>query len=117
MMHKIRMTMGSRDSKYKLDKIVELDEGFFESVDTEKDDKDEKKETCQGKQKQSTVMVMASTVLKFNTKKKYNKPTKFRYVRMLVVEDLKGETVGQMVKKNISNESVVKTDNYKSYAD
>jgi hypothetical protein len=70
MMHKIRMTMGSRDSKYKLDKIVELDEGFFESVDTEKDDKDEKKETCQGKQKQSTVMVMASTVLKFNTKKK-----------------------------------------------
>jgi len=30
--------MGSRDSKYKLDKIVELDEGFFESVDTEKEE-------------------------------------------------------------------------------
>ena len=55
------MTMGSRDSKYKLDKIVELDEGFFESVDTEKDD-DEKstpKKRGRGSQKQTTVMVMA----------------------------------------------------------
>jgi hypothetical protein len=43
MMQKIRITMGSRDSKYQLDKIVELDEGFFESVDTEKAEKDEKK--------------------------------------------------------------------------
>jgi hypothetical protein len=33
--------MGSRDGKYQLDKIVELDEGFFETVDIEKDD-DEK---------------------------------------------------------------------------
>ena len=37
MMQKLRMTMGYRDSKYQLDKIVELDEGFFESVDKEKD--------------------------------------------------------------------------------
>lgn len=41
MIQKIRMTMGTRDSMYQLDKIVELDEGLFESVDTEKDD-DEK---------------------------------------------------------------------------
>jgi hypothetical protein len=41
MMQKLRKTMGSRDGKYQLDKIVELDEGFFETVDIEKDD-DEK---------------------------------------------------------------------------
>jgi transposase-like protein len=116
MMQKIRITMGSRDSKYQLDKIVELDEGFFESVDTEKNEKDEKKKRGRGSQKQSTVMVMASTIHNFNTKKKYNKPTKFRYVRMLVVDNLKSETVGQKVKENISNESVIKTDNYRSYS-
>jgi hypothetical protein len=116
MMQKIRVTMGNRDSKYQLDKIVELDEGFFESVDTEKEEKDEKKKRGRGSQKQSTVMVMASTIHDFNAKKKYNKPTKFRYVRMLVVDNLRSETVGQKVKENISNDTVVKTDNYTSYS-
>src|SRR5450759_4846340 len=41
MLQKLRTTMGLRDSKYQLDKIVELDEGFFESVNTEKESKKE----------------------------------------------------------------------------
>ncbi len=40
MMQKLRVTMGSRDSRYKLDKIVELDEGFFEVVDTEQNEEE-----------------------------------------------------------------------------
>jgi len=32
MMQKLRIAMGTRDSKYQLDKIVELDEGFFLSL-------------------------------------------------------------------------------------
>jgi transposase-like protein len=118
MMQKLRKTMGSRDSKYQLDKIVELDEGFFESVDTEKDE-DEKaapKKRGRGSQKQSTVMVMASTVHDFGNLKKYNKPTKFRYVKMLVVDNLKGKTVGEKVSENIQYDTVVKTDNYRSYS-
>jgi len=118
MMQKLRKTMGSRDSKYQLDKIVELDEGFFESVDTEKDEdeKVEPKKRGRGSQKQSTVMVMASTVHDFGNLKKYNKPTKFRYVKMLVVDNLKGKTVGEKVLENIQYDTVVKTDNYRSYS-
>jgi hypothetical protein len=118
MMQKLRMTMGSRDSKYKLDKIVELDEGYFETVDTEKDEYEKSipKKRGRGSQKQTTVMVMASTVHVFNKIKKYNKPTKFRYVRMLVVDNLKGKTVVEKVSKNIEYDTVVKTDNYKSYS-
>lgn len=118
MMQKIRMTMGHRDSKYQLDKIVELDEGFFEIVDTEKDDNEKfvPKKRGRGSQKQATVMVMASTVYDFETTRKYKKPTKFRYVRMLVVENLKGQTVGEKVSKNIKYDTVVKTDNYTSYS-
>jgi transposase-like protein len=118
MMQKIRITMGSRDSKYQLDKIVELDEGFFESVDTEKDDdeKDVPKKRGRGSQKQTTVMVMASTVHDFGNIKKFNKPTKFRYVKMLVVDNLKGKTVGEKVSENIKYDTVVRTDNYSSYS-
>jgi hypothetical protein len=118
MIQKLRMTMGSRDSKYQLDKIVELDEGFFESVDTEKDNnkKAQPKKRGRGSQKQSTVMVMASTVHNFGNIKKYNKPTKFRFVRMLVVDNLKGQTVGEKVSENIKYDTVVKTDNYRSYS-
>jgi len=118
MMQKLRVTMGSRDSKYQLDKIVELDEGFFESVDTEKDENEKSapKKRGRGSQKQRKVLVMASTVHDFNTTKKYGKPTKFRYVRMIVVDDLKGKTVGEKVLENIKYDSVVKTDNYTSYS-
>jgi len=116
MMQKLRMTMGSRDSKYQLDKIVELDEGFFENVDTEKDDdaKSTPKKRGRGSQKQSTVM--ASTVHDFGKTRKFNKPTKFRFVRMLVVDNLKGQTVGEKVSENIKYNTVVKTDNYSSYS-
>src|SRR3989304_2132354 len=118
MLQKIRATMGLRDRRYQLSKIVELDEGFFESVDTdaEKDCKAEARKRGRGSQKQSSVLVMASTVHDFNTKKKYKKPTKFRYVRMLVVDDLKSGTIEEKVKENIDYDSVVKTDNYPSYS-
>lgn len=118
MMQKLRMTMGTRDSKYQLDKIVELDEGFFESVDAEKDDnsKTTPKKRGRGSQRQSTVMVMASTVHDFGKTRKFNKLTKFRFVRMIVVDKLKGQTVGEKVAENIKYDTVVKTDNYSSYS-
>jgi len=59
---------------------------------------------------------MASTVHDFGNLKKYNKPTKFRYVKMLVVDNLKGKTVGEKVSENIQYDTVVKTDNYRSYS-
>src|SRR5664280_1284285 len=118
MMQKLRITMGSRDSKYQLDKIVELDEAFFESVDIEKDE-DEKsapKKRGRGSQKQTTVMVMASTLHDFGKIMKFNKPTNFRYVRILVVDKIKSQTVVEKVSENIKYDSVVKTDNYRSYS-
>ena len=118
MVQKLRKAMGLRDGKYQLDKIVELDEGFFESVDTEKakeEKQDEEKKRGRGSQKQSPVMVMASTVHDFSTKKDHKKPTKFRYVKMVVMENMKSETVEKIVQENIDYNSVVKTDRYTSY--
>ncbi len=117
MLQKLRKTMGIRDREYPLDKIVELDEGFFESVDTEKsdDEKDEKRKRGRGSQKQSKVIVMASTVHTLSAPQKHKKSTKLRYVRMIVANDLKASTIYEHVQSNIAYNSLVKTDNYKSY--
>jgi len=117
MLQKLRATMGIRDSNYKLNKIVELDEGFFTSVDTGKDPEGTQKPLKRGRgsQRQSTVMVMASTVYDLENTREYGKPTKFRYVKMVVMDNLKSGTVESEVRANIDYESVVKTDNYKSY--
>ncbi len=52
----------------------------------------------------------------FKTTRKYGKPTKFRFVRMIVVDNLKGQTVEDKVSENIKYDTVVKTDNYTSYS-
>lgn len=95
MMQKLRKTMGILDSEYQLDKIVELDEGFFESVDTDQSDqqKQEKRKRGRGSQKQSKVMVMASTIHPLKAPEKHKKRTKFRYVKMIVVDDIRAKTV------------------------
>lgn len=118
MLQKLRTTMGIRDSKYQLDNVVELDEGFFTSVniDKEKDD-EEKRKRGRGSQKQSTVMVMAKTIYDVKSKKKNKKVSRFRYVKMVVMDDLKGSSVNQVITKNIESQSVVKSDNYSSYSE
>ena len=95
MMQKLRKTMGILDGEYQLDKIVELDEGFFESVDTDQSDqqKQEKRKRGRGSQKQSKVMVMASTIHPLKAPEKHKKRTKFRYVKMIVVDDIRAKTV------------------------
>jgi hypothetical protein len=116
MLQKLRKTMGLRDGQYKLNDIVELDEGFFTSVDTESDkDDDEKKKRGRGSQSKSTVMVMASTSVDKTSNKKHKKPSKLRYVKMRVLQNMQSETVAEQVQDNIDPASVVKTDNYTSY--
>src|SRR5690606_23666410 len=64
MMHKIRRVMSKRDDLYKLDKAVELDEGFFSIAHTlevnELTGKAEKLKRGKGSQKKAKVLVMAS---------------------------------------------------------
>ena len=110
--------MGIKDKEYKLDNIVELDEGFFEGVDTEtpKEDKPKKLKRGRGSEKQTKVIVMASTVHTLKAPQQYKKQTKFRYVKMIVVDNLKAETIEDQVKKSVEYFTLVKTDNYNSYS-
>jgi transposase-like protein len=119
MVQKLRLAMGDRDSQYKLDEFVELDEGFFESTKEEEVNEftGEKpaKKRGRGSQKQSKVLVMTSTRAAKPTKKN-QKPSKLRYVKMIVVEDLKAATIEQEVERNIETNSTIITDGFRSYS-
>ncbi len=117
MAKKLRTTMGIRDNQYKLDDIVEVDEGFFTSVDTDKKkDKKDKTKRGRGSQKRSTVMVLAKTTYDRTPSKKHQKVSKFRYVKMNVMANLKGASVDRVIKRNVTPDSIVKSDSYSSYS-
>src|ERR1039457_6602694 len=74
MLHKLRSVMGLRDGEYKIEGEIELDEGFFETVDVERTTKSEGKRG-RGSEKQTKVMVMAESK-KVEQLKKTKKPDK-----------------------------------------
>ena len=55
MIHKIRSVMGLRDDEYQLTDSIELDEGFFETVNKNLS-KEETNKRGRGSQKQTTVL-------------------------------------------------------------
>jgi hypothetical protein len=118
MMHKLRSVMGLRDDLYVLTNEVELDEGFFESVDINRD-YDKKLKRGRGSEKQTTVLVSAEslTVNPALLKKKYAKDTKLGFVKMKVINSLKKETLKTQTNKIIAKETILKTDGSNSYND
>lgn len=100
--------MGKRDNHYTLSGNVELDEGFFTTEITE-DKKHEKLKAGAGSQKKTKVVVMAETEEWF-APKKGQKPSKVKHIKMIVVENLKAETIDTVASGNIANESTIITD-------
>jgi len=125
MMHKIRLVMGKRDSEYKLSNYVEMDEGFFERVDN-KEVKDSNKEIEKKKKKkekrgrgsesQTKVLVMIESKPIQEEKCTYKPNRKVGYLKMVVMEDLKGDSIIDVVKDNVEKEANALTDGYKGYS-
>ena len=114
MLHKLRSIMGKRDEQYILSGIIELDEGFFSTVKS-KEEKDKPLKRGRGSQKKSKVLVMAeSTPVEGKTTKK-GKPRKVGHIKMVVIDDLKSETITPLVEKHVSSESVIDSDHSTSY--
>ena len=116
MLHKIREVMGIRDKEYSLEGAVELDEGFF-STGVPKEDKEEPLKRGRGSQRKTKVLVMASTGSgngESETRKSV-KPTALKYVKMVVISDLKSKTIDGQATESIDNESIINTDNSTSY--
>jgi len=114
MMHKIRNAMGQRDNLYRLEDMIEFDEGYF-ATETCKKDKENLKRG-RGSQKQTNVSVMAeSTPLEDLETGKTSKHC--RYFKMKVLEGHFSEEINQVIENNIDEKSIVFSDKSTSYID
>jgi len=114
MVHKLRMLMGKRDEEYTLSGTLELDEGFFSTVVVE-EEKDKPLKRGRGSQKKSKVLVMVESTPVEGTTTKKGKPRKVGHIKMLVIDDLKSETITPLVEKNVTGESIIDSDHSTSY--
>jgi transposase-like protein len=114
MLHKLRAIMGKRDEQYSLSGVIELDEGFF-STETSDQDKDKSLKRGRGSQKKSKVLVMAESQPVEGKTTKNGKPRQVGHIKMMVINDLKAETITSLVKDNVSGESIIDSDNSTSY--
>lgn len=114
MLHKIRMSMGKRDSRYDLKGVVELDEGFF-STEADEGKKDEALKRGRGSQKKTKVLVMAESEPVDEPKNRYGKPRKVKHIKMFTIADLKSDTIDPLVSEHIDQGSIVDTDHSTSY--
>jgi transposase-like protein len=123
MMHKIRRVMSKRDEKYQLKGCIEFDEGFFERVDNkdtvpEKDTQNEPTSNKRGRgsERQAKVLVMVESEPSIIAPKKGKPDRKVGYLKMVVMEDLKSETINKEVEKAVDKEATVLSDGYTGYA-
>lgn len=114
MLHKLRAVMGKRDEQYSLSGVIELDDGFF-STETPGQDKDKPLKRGRGSQKKSKVLVMAESQPVEGKTTKSGKTRQVGHIKMIVINDLKAETITSLVKDNVSDKSIIDSDDSTSY--
>lgn len=97
LLHRIRSAMSERDSMYPLLGFVEIDDTYFG------------KPSRGGKRGRGTDKTKVIVALSKTTE---GKP---QYIKMQVVPNLKGKTIGRFVRENISEKSIIQGDAYRSY--
>ena len=114
LLHKLREIMGKRDEMYSLSGVIELDEGFF-STETPDDEKKKPLKRGRGSQKKSKVLVMAESQPVEGQTTKTGKPRQVGHIKMIVINDLKSDTITSLVENNVTKESSIDSDDSTSY--
>lgn len=115
LMQKLRVVMGRRDEKYKLDGFIEMDEGFFEG---HRKKGEEGLITMPAKEldRQVKAVVAVSTTPIVTGERKNGHPiTKPGYLKISVVQSLSKTDIGYETEKMVSKTSEVTTDGKTSY--
>jgi len=114
MVHKIRKAMGKRDSRYTLEDMIELDEGYFSVASKEIEaGQGIRGRGAQGKQ---NVAVMAeSTPLENTDTGKQERHV--RYFKAKVLESHQSGEISDLVSECMAEDSIVFTDKSTSYVD
>lgn len=115
MVHKLRTVMGERDAEYFLTYSVELDEAFFTTT-TPKEKKGEKLSVGSGSERKAKVLVMAESI-PIEEPKKGKKAKKVGHIKMLVVPDLKKETLTSFADTSLHPKTFVTMDASHAHSD
>ena len=115
MMHKLRTVMGERDSEYFLTYSVELDEAFF-TTQTPKEKKGELLSSGSGSERKAKVLVMAESA-PVESPKKGRKSKRVGHIKMLVIPDLKKDTLTELAKENVHPKAFVTMDASHAHSD
>lgn len=113
MVNKLRDVMGKRDNKYQLSGQMELDDAFF-STEIPQDQKDKPLKRGRGSQSKSKVLVMAESTF-VDAPKKGHKPKSVKHIKMQVINDLKSNTITNIVKEQVDKSAQLITDDSTSY--
>jgi hypothetical protein len=117
LLHKLRSAMGKRDEQYQLSGVIELDEGFF-TTEIPEEEKKKPLKRGRGSQRKSKVLVMAeSNPVADDQTSQGGKTRKVNHIKMLVIPDLKAETITPLVQENVFCESVIDSDDSTSYVE
>ena len=126
MMSKIRQAMGKRDSKYKLDGCVELDNAQFRIVDLPNKDRlgnsEAKPKLKRGKGSQRTkdvlVIVESKPIQSDIHEPQYKKKRSMGFIKMIIMDGgVNSEAINYEVKKNVTNKSSIISDKHTAYTD
>jgi len=131
MMQKIRLTMGKRDARYKLQGDIEIDDAFFETVDLPKEmllggeitemaienfARGGSLTRGRGSERQSKVLVMVESKPNPKQQNPHKKDRILGFAKMIVMDDLSGTGINYTVKESISPSSIVISDGYKGFS-
>lgn len=114
MVHKLRKAMGNRESRYTLEGMIEMDEGFFTVSSSEI----AKSKGIRGKGavgKANVAILAESTPIEDIDTGKQSRQA--RYFKAKVLDSHNSEAINEMVKESIDETSIVFTDKSKSYVD
>src|SRR5438445_3477896 len=115
MLHKIRVSMGRRDDKYKLDGYMEIDEGFFEGQ-REKIKIPSYRQPMysahgnDGKRNVKVLVMVESEPVKKQHPNKTKPNRKAGFLKMKVLEKLRKDNVNFEVKRHVKETAKVVTD-------
>ena len=116
MMHKIRVMMGARDEKYRLDTFIEMDEGYFPAQ--------RKKESNDGLvpapvkelDRNVTAIVAVSTTPLSVAESKERRPKSIpHYIKINIVESISKIDIAYEAEKMVSKNATVMTDGKTAY--
>jgi len=115
MMQKIRISMGHRDDKYRLDGFIEMDEGFFEGHRKKDNDMADGKPAKELDRQVKAIVAVSVQPIAAADQKKHRPETKAGFLKMSVVSSLCNNEVITETEKMVQKSATIITDGRRCY--